>query len=87
VASIQNIKIIKQIYLRNIKVHKRIDYNKLNNAIFMQIRLVIIAQLSAEVVGSNVEIWWGAGCFNISCLVLGSQLLLGIIKPSQVCLL
>jgi hypothetical protein len=23
-----------------------------------------------EVVGGNVEIWWGAGCFNISCLVL-----------------
>jgi len=36
----------------------------------MRIRLVIIAQLSVEVVGGNVEIWWGAGCFNISCLVL-----------------
>ena len=69
-ASIQNIKIIKQIYPRNIKVYKRIDYNKLNNAIFMQIKLVIIAQLSVEVVGGNIEIWWGAGCFNISCLVL-----------------
>jgi len=51
-------------------VYTRIDYNKLNDAIFMQIRLVIIAQLSVEVVGGNVEIWWGVGCFNISCLVL-----------------
>ena len=51
-------------------MYKRIDYNKLNNAIFMQIKLVIIAQLSVEVVGGNIEIWWGAGCFNISCLVL-----------------
>jgi hypothetical protein len=70
VASIQNIKIIKQIYPRNIKVYKRIDHDELNDAIFMRIRLVIIAQLSVEVVGGNVEIWWGAGCFNISCLVL-----------------
>jgi hypothetical protein len=37
-------------------VHKRIDYNKLNDAIFIRIRLVIIAQLSVEVVGGNVEI-------------------------------
>jgi hypothetical protein len=61
VASIQNIKIIKQISPRNIKVHERIDHDKLNDAIFMRIRLVIIAQLSVEVVGGNVEIWWGAG--------------------------
>jgi len=56
VASIQNIKIIKQIYPRNIKVYKRIDYDELNDVIFMRIRLVIIAQLSVEVVGGNVEI-------------------------------
>ena len=41
-------------------MHKRINYNELNDAIFMRIRLVIIAQLSVEVVGGNVEIWWGA---------------------------
>jgi hypothetical protein len=42
-------------------VYKRIDHDELNDAIFMRIRLVIIAQLSVEVVGGNVEIWWGAG--------------------------